>query len=77
MTAALASEVSSLPLSKASPAPGFQEMANVANTKVKAWMRAARKGNGKGTALMFGKTWGEEFEIPYGECAASASAHSS
>ena len=28
-------------------------------------------------APMFGTTWREEFEIPYGECAASASAQSS
>ena len=26
---------------------------------------------------MFGTTWVEEFQIPYGKCAASASAHSS
>ena len=76
MAAALASMVSSLPPSKASPNPEFEEMAKVANTKVKAWRRAARKGKGKNTAMMapmFGTTWGEEFEISYGECAASAS----
>ena len=27
--------------------------------------------------LTFGTTWGEEFEIPYGECATLASAYSS
>ena len=72
--------MSSLPPSESSPTPDFGEMAKVANTKVKAWMRAARKGKGKETAMtgpMLGTTWGEEFEIPYGECAVSASAHSS
>ena len=80
VTAALASVVSSLPRSESSPTPDFQEMAKVANTTVKAWRRAARKSKGKETAVMgpmFATTWGEEFEIPYGECAASASAHSS
>ena len=80
LAAALASVVSSLPPSESSPTPNFEEMAKVANTKVKAWRRAARKGKGKETAMMgpmFGTTRGEEFEIPYGKCAASASAHSS
>ena len=79
VVAALASVVSSLPPSESSPTPEFEEMAKVANTKVKAWRRAARKGKGKGTAMMgpmFGTTWGEELEIPYGECSASASGHS-
>ena len=70
VAAALASVVSSLPSSEASPTPGFEEMAKVANTKVKAWRRAARKGKGKETAMMapmFGTTWGEEVEIRYGE----------
>ena len=67
VAAALASVVSSLPLSESSPTPDFEEMANIANTKVKAWRRAARKGNGKETAMMgpmFGTTWREEFKIP-------------
>ena len=58
----------------------LQEMANVANTKVKAWRRVARKGKRTGSATMapmFGTTWGEEFEIAYGKCFSSASAHSS
>ena len=79
VAAASASVVSSLPPSERSPTLDFEEMAKVANTKVKAWRRAARKGKEKETAMMgpmFGTTWGEEFEIPYGECAASASAHS-
>ena len=80
VAAALASVVSSLPPSESSTTPDVEEMAKVANTKVKAWRRAARKGKGKETAMMgcmFGTTRGEEFEIPSGECAASASAHSS
>ena len=77
--AALASVVSSLPLSKTSPTPELEKK-KVANAQVKAWRRASRRGKGKETAMrgpMFGTTWGEEFEIPYGECAASASARSS
>ena len=80
VTAPLASVVSSLPPSEFSPTPDFEEMAKVANTMVKARRTAARKGKGKETAMMhamFGTTWGEEFETPSGECAASASAHSS
>ena len=80
VAAALGSVVSSLPPSEASPTPEFEEMPKVANTKVKAWRRAARKGKGKETAMVaprFGTTWGEESEIPYGECTASALAHSS
>ena len=41
-------------------------MAKVANTKVKASRRVARKGKRKKTAMMgpmFGKTWGEALEI--------------
>ena len=59
--------VSSLPLCEASPTPEFEEMAKVANTKVKAWRRAARKGKGKETAMMaplFRTTSEEELEIP-------------
>ena len=40
------------------------------NAKVKAWRRAARKGNGKDAPLgtTFGATWDEEtFEIPHGK----------
>ena len=51
MAAALASLVSSMPLSETSPTPGFE----VANAKVKAWRRAARKGKGKeALGTMFG-----------------------
>ena len=81
VAAALASVVSSLPPSEPSPTPDFEEMAKVANTKVKAQRRTARKGKQKETAMMgpmFRKTtWGEKFEMPYGQCAASVSAHSS
>ena len=76
---ALASVVSSLFLPEITPNPGFEEISKVANAKVKAWRRAARKGKGKDAALglMFG-LWGDEtFEIPYGKLDASASAQSS
>ena len=61
MVAALASVVSSLPPSKTTPDPGFEEMTKVADAKVKAWRRAARKGKGKDAALgpMFGATCGD------------------
>ena len=76
VAAALTSIVSSLPSSETKPTPGVQ----VANAKVKAWRRAARKGKGKEATLenMFGATWGEQmFEIPHGEMDWSASAQSS
>ena len=54
VAAALASVVSSMPPSETSPTPGIE----VANAKVKAWRRAARKGKGKEASLgtMFGAT---------------------
>ena len=54
MAAALASIVSSMPPSEATPTPRVE----VANSKVKAWRRAARKGKGKDAPLgtMFGAT---------------------
>ena len=76
VAAALASVVSSMPPSETTPTPGIE----VANAKVKAWRRAARKGKGKDAPLgtMFGATWGEEtFEIPHGEIDWSSSAQSS
>ena len=79
LVAALASEVSSLPPSETTPIPPLEKIAKVANAKVKAWTTAARKGKGKDAALgpMFGATWGDDtFQIPYGDCDASASAHS-
>ena len=66
VAAALASVVSSMPPSETSPTPGIR----VANAKVKAWRRVARKGGGKEapSGTMFGATWAEEtFEIPHGE----------
>ena len=76
VAATLASIVSSLPASATTPTPGVE----VANAKVKAWRRAARKGKGKNAALgtIFGATWGKEtFEIPHGEMDWSSSAQSS
>ena len=76
VAAALASVVSSMPPSETSPTPGME----VANAKVKAWRRAARKGKGKEAPLgtIFGATRGEEtFEIPHGEMDGSLSAQSS
>ena len=76
MAAALASIVSSMPLSESTPTPGIE----VANAKVKAYRRGARKGKGKDAPLgtMFGATWGEEtFEMPHGKMDWSALAQSS
>ena len=52
----------------------------MANAKVKAWRRAARKEKGKDAPLgtMLGATWGEEtFDIPHGKMDWSASVQSS
>ena len=76
VAAALASIVSLMPPSETSPTPGIE----VANAKVKAWRRAARKGKGKEAPLgtMFGATGAEEtFEIPHSEMYWSSSARSS
>ena len=76
MAATLASVVSSMPPCETRPTPGIE----VANAKVKAWRRAARKGKGKDAPLgtMFGATWGEEtFEIPLGKMDWSSLAQSS
>ena len=51
LAAALASVVSSLPPSKRTPFPGFEEMTKVAYAKIKAWRRAERKGKGRDAAL--------------------------
>ena len=75
VAAALASVVSSMPPSETTPTPGIE----VANAKVKAWRRAARKGKGKHAPLrtMFGATLGEAtFEIAPGERDWSPSAQS-
>ena len=75
MATALASVVSSMPPSEPSPTPGME----VANAKVKAWGRAARKGKGKEAPLgmMFGATLAEKtFQVPHGEMDWSSSAQS-
>ena len=70
VAATLASIVSSLPASKTTPTPGVE----VANARVKACRRAARKDLSK----MFGATWGEEtFGILYCEMDWPASTGSS
>ena len=77
MAAALASVVSFLPPSQTAPIIAFEEMDNA---MVKAWGKAARKAKEKETAMgpMFENTWEDHtFDIPYGECALSAAAHSS
>ena len=58
VAAALASIFFTMPPSETSRTPGIE----VVNAKVKAWTRAARKGNGEDAPLgtMFGATWGED-----------------
>ena len=76
VAAPLASVVSSMPPSETSHTPGIE----VANAKVKAWRRAARKGKGKEAPFgtIFGAPWCEEtFEIPHSEMDWSSSAQSS
>ena len=76
VAAALASIVSSMPPSEGTPTPWVE----VANAKVQARRRAARKGKAKDASLgtMFGATWGEEtFEIRHGKMDLSVSAQSS
>ena len=76
LAAALASILSSMPPSEATPTPGVE----VANAKVKAWRRAARKAKGKDAPLetTFRAPWGQEtYEIPHGEMDWSTSAESS
>ena len=76
VAAALASIDSLMPPSETSPTPGIE----VANAKVKPWIRAARKEKENDAPLgtMFGATWGEEtFEIPHGEMDWTVSAQSS
>ena len=65
VAAALASVVARIPPSENSPIRGIE----VANGKVQAWRRAARKGEGKEAPLgtILGATWGKKtFEIPHG-----------
>ena len=81
MAAALLSVVSSLPPSEDAPDPDFQAaMEKVASAKVKA-LRKAGKQEKKREPMkaypMFGTTWGEGFEAPYGEISATTSNDSS
>ena len=76
VAAALVSVLSLIPPSESTPTPGIE----VADAKVKAWRRAARKGKGKDATLgtMFGATWGEEtFQIPHSKMDWSSSAQTS
>ena len=55
-------------------------MENVATAKVKAWRKAGHKEKEKEPMKaypMFGTTWGEGFEAPYGEISATTSNDSS
>ena len=81
MAAALLSVVSSLPPSDDAPDPEAQAaMEKVAAAKVKAWRKAGRQEKEKEPMKaypMFGTTWGEGFEAPYGEISATTSNDSS
>ena len=87
MAAALLSFVSSLPPSEDAPDPhslaakeAQAAMEKVTTAKVKAWRKAGRKEKEKEPMRaypMFGTTWGERFEAPYGEISASTSNDSS
>ena len=77
MVAALLSVVSSLPLSEDAPDPDSlaakeaqAAMDKFATAKVKAWRKGGKQEKEKETMKaypMFGTTWGEGFEAPYGE----------
>ena len=87
MAAALLSVVSSLPPSEDAPDPDSlaakeaqAAMEKVATAKVKAWRKAGKKEKEKEPMKaypMFGTTWGEGFEAPYGEISATTSNDSS
>ena len=81
MAAALLSVVSALPPSEDAPDPDSQAaMVKVATAKVKAWRKAGKKEKEKEPMKaypMFGTTWGEGFEAPYGEISATTSNDSS
>ena len=87
MAAALLSVVSSLPPSEDAPDPDSlaakeaqAAMEKVTTAKVKAWRKTGRKGQEKEPMKvypMFGTTWGEGFEAPYGEISATTSNDSS
>ena len=83
MAAALLSVVSSLPPSEDAPDPNSlaaketqAAMEKVTTAKVKAWRKAGRKEKEKEPMKaypMFGTTWGEGLEAPYGEISATTS----
>ena len=81
MAAALLSVVSSLPPSEDAPDPEAQAaMEKVATAKVKAWRKAGKQEKEKEPMKaypMFGTTWGEGFEAPYGEISVTTSNDSS
>ena len=87
MAAALLSVVSSLPPSEDAPDPDSfaakeaqAAMEKVATAKVKACRKAGKKEKEKEPIKaypMFGTTWGEGFEAPYGEISATTSNDSS
>ena len=81
MAAALLSVVSSLPPSEDAPDPEAQAaMEKVATAKVKAWRKAGKQEEEKEQMKaypIFGTTWGEGFEAPYGETSATTSNDSS
>ena len=81
MAAALLSVVSSFPASEGAPDPEAQAaMGKVATAKVKAWRKAGKQEKEKEPMKaypMFGTTWGEGFEAPYGEISATTSNDSS
>ena len=87
MAAALLSGVSSLPPSEDAPDPDSlaakaaqAAMEKVTTAKVKGWRKAGRKEQEKEPMKaypMFGTTWGEGFEAPYGEISATTSNDSS
>ena len=81
MAAAPLSVVSFLPPSEDAPDPEAQAaMKMVATAKVKAWRKAGKQEKEKEPMKaypMFGTTWGEGFEAPYGEISATTSNDSS
>ena len=87
MAAALLSVVSSLPPSEDAPDPDSlaakeaqAAMEKIATAKVKAWRKAGKKEKEEEPMKaypMFGTTWGEGFEAPYGEISATTSNDSS
>ena len=81
MAAALLSVVSSLPPFEDAPDPEAQAaMEKIATAKVKAWIKAGKQEDEKEPMKaypMFGATWGEGFEAPYGEISARTSNDSS